>query len=410
MDSAFHATVGFIVSSVNAAGQAQTLSLPFALQEVDIFSPCPEKIWSYIRYSSDSKAEDKVRKYDIDLCDENGHVCVRMKGASMRALDGERHSRSQLVTDSQLTGHTMMIPVWEPVSLEAEDNASFAGKRAVLCGAAEADRTFIKHHYPQISFVDIRPADDIEAIADKLQAYGSIDHVLWIAPSDLENSDRQGEAVLNLFKFVKACLQLGYGEKQLEWSLVTVQAQPVTQHEAVQPAHASIHGLAGTMAKEYPHWKIRLLDLEKGCTWPVNHMFALPADRLGHAWAYRNQQWHQQQLIPYRHSLSGDTLYRKGGVYVVIGGAGYIGEAWSEYMIRRYQAQIVWIGRSQLNAAIQSKIDRLSALGPEPFYIAADAADKHSLQQAYDQVKKRHPHIHGIVHSAMVLFEQSLEK
>lgn len=110
--------------------KAQTLSLPFALQEVDIFSPCPENIWSYIRYSSDSKAEDKVRKYDIDLCDENGHVCVRMKGALMRALDGERHSRSQLVTDSQLTGHTMMIPVWEPVSLEAEDNASFAGTRA----------------------------------------------------------------------------------------------------------------------------------------------------------------------------------------------------------------------------------------------------------------------------------------
>lgn len=33
----------------------------------------------------------------------------------------------------------------------------------------------------------------------------------------------------------------------------------------------------------------------------------------------------------------------------------------------------------------------------------------HSLRQAYEQVKKRHPHIHGIVHSAMVLFEQSLE-
>ncbi|QXG62902.1 polyketide synthase dehydratase domain-containing protein, partial [Bacillus spizizenii] len=55
-----------------------------------IFSPCPEEVWSYIRYSSDSKAEDKVRKYDIDLCDENGNVCVRMKGASMRALDGEQ--------------------------------------------------------------------------------------------------------------------------------------------------------------------------------------------------------------------------------------------------------------------------------------------------------------------------------
>ncbi|MCY7972673.1 SDR family NAD(P)-dependent oxidoreductase [Bacillus spizizenii] len=411
MDSAFHSTVGFIVSSVNADRQAHQLSLPFALQELDIFSSCPEEIWSYIRYSSDSKAEDKVRKYDIDLCDENGNVCVRMKGASMRALDGEQ-TKSQTAADSPLRGHTMMIPAWEPVSPDQEDNAPFIGTRAVLCGGTEGERALIKqHHHSQVSFIDIRPADDIDAIADKLQAYGSIDHVLWIAPPYSENmlSEGQEEAVLQAFKIVKAFLQLGYGEKQLEWSLVTVQAQPVTQYETVQPAHASIHGLAGTIAKEYPHWKIRLLDLEEGCTWPVKQMFTLPADRLGHAWAYRNQQWHQQQLIPYRHSPSNDTLYRKGGVYVVIGGAGYIGAAWSEYMIRRYQAQIVWIGRSQINDAIKAKVDRLSALGPEPYYIAADAADMHSLQQAYDQVKKRYPHIHGIVHSAMVLSEQSLE-
>ncbi|MCY8787193.1 SDR family NAD(P)-dependent oxidoreductase [Bacillus inaquosorum] len=410
MDSAFHATVGFIVSSVNAEAQVHQLSLPFALQQLDVFSPCPEEIWSYIRYSSDSKAEDKVRKYDIDLCDENGNVCVRMKGASMRALDGEQ-TKPQAAADSPLTGHTMMIPAWEPVSPNGEDNASFVGMQAVLCGGTEGERMLIKQHHPLVSFVDIRPADDTAAIADKLQACGDIDHVLWIAPSHPENmvSEGQGEAVLQAFKLVKACLQLGYGEKKLEWSFVTVQAQPVTQHETVHPAHASIHGLAGTIAKEYPHWNIRLLDLEEGCTWPVHQMFMLPADHLGHTWAYRNQQWHQQQLIPYRHSPSNDTLYRTGGVYVVIGGAGYIGEAWSEYMIRRYQAQIVWIGRSQINDAIQAKVDRLSELGPEPYYISADAADLHSLQQAYDQVKKRHPHIHGIVHSAMVLFEQSLE-
>ncbi|MEG7378239.1 SDR family NAD(P)-dependent oxidoreductase [Bacillus subtilis] len=410
MDSAFHATVGFIVSSVNADSQARQLSLPFALQGLDVFSPCPEEIWSYIRYSSDSKAGDKVKKYDIDLCDKNGNVCVRMKGASMRALDGEQ-TKPQTAADSPLTGHTMMIPVWEPVSPNGEDNALFVAARAVLCGGTEGERTLIKQHHPQVSFIDIRSADDIAAIADKLQACGGIDHVLWMAPSHPENivSEGQEEAVLQAFKLVKACLLLGYGEKKLEWSFVTVQAQPVTPSEKVHPAHASIHGLAGTIAKEYPHWKIRLLDLEEGCMWPIHQMFTLPADRLGHTWAYRNQQWHQQQLIPYRYSPSNGTLYRTGGVYVVIGGAGYIGEAWSEYMIRRYQAQIVWIGRSQINDAIQAKIDRLSALGPEPYYIAADAADMHSLQQAYDQVKKRHPEIHGIVHSAMVLSEQSLD-
>ena len=55
------------------------------------------------------------------------------------------------------------------------------------------------------------------------------------------------------------------------------------------------------------------------------------------------------------------TLYQTGGVYAVIGGAGYLGEAWSEYMIRRYKARIIWIGRSTLNDSIQAKLDRLSA-------------------------------------------------
>ncbi|MCY9410349.1 polyketide synthase dehydratase domain-containing protein, partial [Bacillus inaquosorum] len=36
MDSAFHATVGFIVSSVNAEAQAHQLSLPFAMQQLDV--------------------------------------------------------------------------------------------------------------------------------------------------------------------------------------------------------------------------------------------------------------------------------------------------------------------------------------------------------------------------------------
>lgn len=84
------------------------------------------------------------------------------------------------------------------------------------------------------------------------------------------------------------------------------------------------------------------------------------------------------------------TLYQTGGVYAVIGGAGYLGEAWSEYMIRRYKARIIWIGRSTLNDSIQAKLDRLSAFGPAPEYVSADAADSASLERAYQFIKERH--------------------
>src|SRR5215813_10579193 len=75
--------------------------------------------------------------------------------------------------------------------------------------------------------------------------------------------------------------------------------------------------------------------------------------------------------------------YRPGGVYVVIGGAGTIGRVWSEHVIRRVGARIIWIGRRQKDATIQAALDALAALGPAPLYIAADAADRQDLARAF---------------------------
>ena len=77
-------------------------------------------------------------------------------------------------------------------------------------------------------------------------------------------------------------------------------------------------------------------------------------------------------------------------------------------MIRTYKARIIWIGRKEKDAAIQTKLDRRAAFGVEPYYIAADATDQKALQHAYERIKERYSHINGVVHSAIVLSDQSL--
>ncbi|HXO68358.1 MAG TPA: SDR family NAD(P)-dependent oxidoreductase, partial [Bradyrhizobium sp.] len=124
----------------------------------------------------------------------------------------------------------------------------------------------------------------------------------------------------------------------------------------------------------------------------------------------RKRQWYRQRLLPSRLPAVKGALYRHEGVYVVIGGAGGIGEAWSEYMIRTYRARIVWIGRRTKDATIQSKLDRLAVLGPAPHYIAADAGDRHALERAYQEIKQDHGQVHGVIHSAIVLHDKSLAK
>ncbi len=92
----------------------------------------------------------------------------------------------------------------------------------------------------------------------------------------------------------------------------------------------------------------------------------------------------------------------------MIGGAGGIGEVLSEYLIRNYQAKMIWVGRRELDSGIQKKLDRLSVLGPVPSYLRADATDREELSQAYQQVKSRYGKIHGVVHGAIALLDKSL--
>ncbi|MEW9702993.1 polyketide synthase dehydratase domain-containing protein, partial [Paenibacillus sp. SI8] len=74
LDSALQASIGLRMGS-----EDRKAALPFALREIEIIGRCTPKMWAWIRTSRNSQAGDRVRKIDIDLCDEQGNVCIRMK-------------------------------------------------------------------------------------------------------------------------------------------------------------------------------------------------------------------------------------------------------------------------------------------------------------------------------------------
>ncbi|GED59055.1 SDR family NAD(P)-dependent oxidoreductase [Brevibacillus formosus] len=427
MDSALQASIGLMMVGEETSSEdghsSRKPSLPFAMEEVEIHDKCTSSMWAYVRYSANSSADDKVQKLDIDLCDDQGTVCVRIKGYSMRVLeDGKQASHVSSSSASSATsleppvGNLMLSAVWDVTPVEKGQLFPTADEQVVIVGGNEENRSAIQQYYPRAKVMSLQAENTIEEIVDRLEELGSIDHLVWIAPFDAIDSladhrliAGQDQGVILCFRTIKALLRLGYGRKELGWSIITVQSQPVRHTDVVNPCHASIHGLIGSMAKEYPNWKIRLLDVEAESEWPLDDMVRLPRDRQGRPWVYRQGEWYRQQLLTVDHPPIDQTRMKQGGIYVVVGGAGGIGEAWTEYMIRTYQAQIIWIGRRQKNEEIQAKMDRLAAYGPAPDYIAADAAQQNALQQAYEQIKQTYQRIDGVVHSAMVLVEESLE-
>ncbi|NRS49278.1 SDR family NAD(P)-dependent oxidoreductase [Brevibacillus sp. HB2.2] len=427
MDSALQASIGLMMveeEPPTADGHSSRKpSLPFAMEEVEIHDKCTASMWAYVRYSANSSADDKVQKLDIDLCDDQGSVCVRIKGYSMRVLeDGKQASHVSSSIASSVTsleppvGNLMLSAVWDVTPVEKGQLFPTADEQVVIVGGNEENGSAIHQYYPRAKVLSIQAENTIEEIVHRLEELGCIDHLVWIAPFDVIDSladhrliTGQDQGVILCFRTIKALLRLGYGGKELGWSVITVQSQPIRRTDLVNPCHASIHGLIGSMAKEYPNWKIRLMDVEAESEWPLDDMLRLPIDRQGRPWVYRRGEWYRQQLLAVDHPPIDQTRMKQGGIYLVIGGAGGIGEAWTEYMIRTYQAQIIWIGRRQKNEEIQAKIDRLATFGPAPDYIAADATQQKALQQAYEQIKQRYTRIDGVVHSAMVLVEESLE-
>ncbi|MCP4430699.1 MAG: KR domain-containing protein, partial [Gammaproteobacteria bacterium] len=265
-------------------------------------------------------------------------------------------------------------PEWSSVQGIWKNKAQVdAGARVLIIGATKQQTVQIKILYPNA--IDFETDGSYDTIVERFNDEQSVDHIIWIVPNTRFKSlgtsgiiETQYTGVLLIFKVIKALLASGYGIKNLAWTFITTQTQAVFNGDKVNPTHAGVHGLIGSLAKEYTHWNIRLVDVEAGNDLPLDEILNLPYDAQGNALACRRNSWFKQELLPVR-DLREEPLpetqshYKTGGVYVVIGGAGGIGEVWSRWMIERYRAQIIWIGRREKDAAIEAKLDSLSKYG-----------------------------------------------
>ncbi|MEX2455554.1 MAG: SDR family NAD(P)-dependent oxidoreductase, partial [Rhodospirillaceae bacterium] len=310
----------------------------------------------------------------------------------------------------------LLAPVWRAVAGAAgvpDEIFPATDANLLVVGAGTGQLAAIRSVYPDAQSMDIHPDVTAKDLAERLGALGTLDHVVWIAPErnaaaagEEDPIGQQRSGLLYLFRLVKALLARSCGEGTLGLTMVTWRTQAVFASENPDPAHAGVHGFAGALGREFPRWRVRALDLEGGEDWPVPEAMGLPAD--GDVWARRSGQWFRRSLCPVSALPDSPPAYRQNGVYVVIGGAGGIGEAWTRHVVERYRAQAIWIGRRQPDAEIMAKLEAVGQLGPAPVYIVADASDPASLDAAVATIGQRWPAVHGVIHAAVGPFDRSI--
>lgn len=80
-DSALQASIGMFPEN-----EGRT-ALPFAIGEVEIIEGCSSSMWAVLRHNSESTAGAGVLKLDIDLCNDSGKICIRIKRLALRMAE-----------------------------------------------------------------------------------------------------------------------------------------------------------------------------------------------------------------------------------------------------------------------------------------------------------------------------------
>lgn len=139
IDAAFQASIGLRLGTEDASLTESQAMLPFALQDIQIFKDCETSMWARVKYSEDSTAADRIQKLDIDLCNEAGQVCVRMKGYSARTLENE----TDLATGTLLFEH-----IWEETAVsEKNELMEYQRHKVIVCDMAERQIERIRHKF-----------------------------------------------------------------------------------------------------------------------------------------------------------------------------------------------------------------------------------------------------------------------
>ncbi|MES2668814.1 MAG: type I polyketide synthase [Pseudomonadota bacterium] len=425
MDAAMQCTVCLLAGLDGEVGAAV---MPFAFDDMMVHGGTTDDMWVWVRRSPGAPIAG-MPSLDIDLLDDQGLPRVSIRGLISRTVAGAPGVASPAVASTRAVGVApalskpaviaaskpalrALVPIWNPVRFGRDAVTPAPGERCLLLGGDEALAAWLRAAPIELRHESIVAGDSVERI-ERLLSDGEFDHLLWFAPeADVGDHDAivssQEAGVLSLFRILKSLSRLDWFERELKFTVVTRRALQVFDDESVSPHHASVHGMVGSVAKELPLWRFRLLDIESTADLDPREILALPWDEQGRGLAFRRDEWFRQELADVGRLSFPRAAYRQKGVYVVIGGAGGLGEVWTRHMVAHFDAEVIWIGRRPQDAAIEAKLDAMGGLGRRPHYVSADATDAAALTAAVAAIRERFPRIDGVVHSALVLKDQTV--
>lgn len=259
-----------------------------------------------------------------------------------------------------------------------------------------------EYHY-QGNIANVHPGsvDDWQRIFSTLAKTHQIKSFNIIHLCDEYYGEDEHSVVKRQFELAKAMFLSGFSYRVLH---VSVKQTP----HYLQRLNLGLGGLFRTLAMESSKVQLKQLELDSNywsqSQWLAQNLeqeLAHPFDDYSRIW--RGAEGRRQMVLSEKSFLPSSERLKQQGVYLITGGMGMIGLALAERLMSQYQAKVVLLGRSALDATKEAQLEQLKSSGGEVSYISADITKLEEVKQAITQTLQQFGGLNGVIQSAGIL-------
>ncbi|RKG91717.1 SDR family NAD(P)-dependent oxidoreductase, partial [Corallococcus sp. CA053C] len=168
------------------------------------------------------------------------------------------------------------------------------------------------------------------------------------------------------------------------------------------PAHAALGGFCRALGLETPRLFFQTLALGPESRTPSEVARLALANSTQDDVEVRYAEGRRQvrELVELPPGTHAPSPLRRGGAYLITGGAGGLGLLLAEHLVRTVQARIALAGRGELDEPRRRRLEVLRATGAEVVYVRGDVSERESATRVVREACEQLGTLNGIIHAA----------
>jgi len=418
MDGVFQSVAAMYL---NESGPNKTQWLPFYLKALRIYDELPDDCYVYARrHLSDDTDTDNEMIFDMLLVDSSGRVILQFDEFVKRKYE----TASQVLTNkvSKPTGSSMekseeSIHYYSASWISRKLGMRKARPERVVC--ITDDSMWASSIFDDESqLVVINPTQALQkgkstTLSPNLRepsqveaawqdAFRVLDHVdaVIIDGAALSKSGGNYENSAGVHALIQSLIRCKVSQK--------IDVVYLYDIDAVDQSHTfdtMIGGYARTLSYENPFVSLNLIGIEASndlmrsdiVRQELSHYSNAPLRETRYVADKRYCRVIKAQNVP---STASTPMIMHRGVYLITGGAGGIGFVMAKYLVEKYSANVILLGRSEVSDGINEKLSQLNSNGELAFYLQCDISDNTSVNTIDKYLNSQALRLNGVLHCA----------